>query len=550
MATAVPQPVFSSTGFVIPSGPAVLTGVQTDINAAFGNNLNYALNTPQGQLASSEAAIISNVYALFQFYAQQMDPAYASGRMQDGIGRIYFQERNPSEPTTLQIACIGSNVVLPIGATIQDVNGNIYAATSVITLPPGGGTVTGSFACTVPGPIAVPGASQVSIYQDVPGWDTVSVISGVEGVNVESRQAFELRRQDSVAGNSFGAIGSIIGAVAKVPGVIDYFGYNNTATIPVTISGVTIAGNSVYIAVSGGSTSAVAAAILSKLGPGCGMVGNTTVTVYDNNPLYVIPIPYQVTYEIPAALQVLFSVTLVNSPSIPSNAAALIQNALVAAATQGIVPSNPQVVPNLRARIASVLRALTYVQVINALGPWAQVAEITLGSQNTPTAQFTASIAGSILTVVGVTTSTLAVGQTINDNLGLTINSTIIAQQLTGFTGGTGTYLVNNPQTIAGASLTCTGSGTHLTVSVSTGVINIGDLINGTGIPVATTILSQLSGTVGGTGVYITSAPTTISGVATTRETFYGYTANQNVISVQANQEPQVLAPNIAVGTT
>ena len=131
-----------------------------------------------------------------------------------------------------------------------------------------------------PGPIAVPGAGEVSIYQAIPGWDTVSVVSGVEGVNVESRQAFELRRQDSVAGNSFGAIGSIIGAVAKVPGVIDYYGYNNTSATPVTVSGVVIAGNSVYICVSGGSETAVAEAILSKLGPGCGMTGNTTVTVF------------------------------------------------------------------------------------------------------------------------------------------------------------------------------------------------------------------------------------------------------------------------------
>jgi hypothetical protein len=550
MTTAVPSPVFSTNGFVIPSGPAVLTGVQADINAAFGNNLNFNLNTPQGQLASSEAAVISNVYALFQFYTQQMDPAYSSGRMQDGIGRIYFLERNPAEPTTLQIACVGSNVTLPIGATIQDENGNIYAATAAITLPSGGGTITGSFACTVPGPVAVPGASEVSIYQAIPGWDSVSVVSGVEGVNVESRQAYELRRQDSVAGNSFGAIGSIIGAVAKVSGVIDYYGYNNTASTPVTVSGVVIAGNSVYICVSGGAETDVASAILSKLGPGCGMTGNTTVTVYDDNPLYVTPIPYQITYDIPSTLQVLFSVTLVNNPSVPSNAQTLIQNALVAAATQGVVQNNPQVVPGLKARIASTLRALTYVQVINALGPWAQVAAITIGSQNTPASQFTASIAGNIMTVVGVTTGPLAAGQIVSDNLGLMVNSTVIAQQLTGSTGGTGTYLVNNPQTLAGGTFTCTGTGTHLTVSAITGIINVGDVIVGSGIPAGTTILSQSSGSVGGTGVYITSNPTTISGIATIYETVYGYTANQSVVSVQANQEPQILAPNIAVGTT
>jgi len=98
MTTLVPTFTFGPAGFVAPSGPAVLAGVQGDINASFGNTLNYSLTTPQGQLAMSWAAIIDNTYATFQFYAQQMDPAYASGRMQDAIGRIYGMQRQPSIP--------------------------------------------------------------------------------------------------------------------------------------------------------------------------------------------------------------------------------------------------------------------------------------------------------------------------------------------------------------------------------------------------------------------------------------------------------------------
>ena len=46
-----------SLGFVIPSTSAILAGVQEDYNAAFGGDLNSALDTPQGQLISSETAI-------------------------------------------------------------------------------------------------------------------------------------------------------------------------------------------------------------------------------------------------------------------------------------------------------------------------------------------------------------------------------------------------------------------------------------------------------------------------------------------------------------
>jgi hypothetical protein len=370
--TNVPSPTFGATGFIAPQTSAILTGVQADISAAFGTALNFNLNTPQGQLATSETAIIANNDAIFVYYTQQVDPAYASGRMQDAIGRLYGLTRNPAEPTTLQVVCVGlQGVTIPVGATVQDTAGNVYTCTGVGTIP-SGGSITLSFACITVGPIAVPTSNGVSIYQAIPGWDSVSVSSGTLGTNTEGRAAFEARRQDSVAGNSFGAIGSIIGAVAAVAGVTDYYGYDNGSTNPVTIAGVSIGANSIYVCVAGGSTSDIAQAILSKKGAGCAYTGSTIVTAYDSNPLYASPIPYTVKFQIPTPLQLLFTVQLVNSAIIPSNATALIQAELVAAVTG---QSNAQPSPP-KARIGTVVFAASYIAAINALGSWAQVASI------------------------------------------------------------------------------------------------------------------------------------------------------------------------------
>jgi hypothetical protein len=403
--------------------------------------------------------------------------------MQDAIGRIYFLSRDPAEPTTLQVSCLGgSSVVIPQNSLIQDAAGNVYGATAAITLPSGGGSTVGQFACLVPGPVAVPPSDGVTIYTSIPGWDSVTVVSGTQGVDVESRQAFEQRREDSVAGNSFGAAGSIVGAVASVPGVTDYYAYDNSNSSPQTISGVTIAANSIYVCVAGGTEAAVAQAIWSKKAPGCAYAGNTTVTVYDDNPLYASPIPYTVSYQIPTALQLLFSVTLVNGPQVPSNAAAQVQAALIAAVTQGTISSSSQFVPGLRARIASQVYANLYIQAINALGSWAQVASITVGSANTPGAVVTGSISGTTLTVTGVTSGSLVVGQNLFDATGDVLN---------------------------GTTITAFGSGT------------------------------------GGTGTYTVSASQTV-----TSETITAASANQTLVSVQANQEPQLVAANIVVGVS
>lgn len=558
--TNVPSPTFGPNGFQVASGPAILLGVQADIQAAFDQDLDFNLNTPQGQLASSEAAVISNNQQLFAYYTQQVDPAYSSGRMQDAIGRIYDLERNPAEPTVLQVNCTGGgaggSVPLPVGAQISDNAGNIYALTDSITLPSGGGTVEGSFACVVPGPTPVPsGSTPVSIYKSIPGWDSVALVSGVQGVNTESRQAFEARRQDSVAGNSMGAIGSIIGAVAKVPGIIDYYGYNNNTAGSVTIGGVSIAAYSIYIAAAGGTQAAIAAAIFSKKGPGAPMTGTTTVTVYDSNPLYASPIAYSIKFTIPAALQFLFSVTLVASGAIPSNANTLVQNAIIAAFTQGVISAASvftgsiagnvltittitsgaiaigqvlsdtsgalsggtqitgfltggggagtytvsvpqtvasegmagttnasQIVPNLRARIAQTVYANTYIQAINALGPWAQVASIGIGSVNTPGAVVTGSIAGATLTVSAVASGTIVIGQTLFDASGNILIGTTITAFVSG-SGGTGTYTVSASQTVGSETITLAS-------------------------------------------------------------------ANQTLVTVQANQIPQIVLSNIAVGVT
>jgi hypothetical protein len=621
--TNVPQVSFGSTGFQAPSTTQVLTGVIADIQAAFSGKLNLSitnlasLGTSQGQLATSMTGSIVNANNAFLVQASQTDPAYAFGRWQDAIGNIYFLQRNASEPTALQIACNGAQGVnIPVGASVIDGTGNIYLATQAGLIPVGG-SITLAFAAFIPGPVAVP--ATVAPYQTIPGWDSATVVSGAIGRNVESRAAFEQRRQDSVAGNSFGPIGAIIGAVAKVLGVLDYYGFNNNTANPVTINGVTIAANAIYICVAGGAPSDIAQAILSKKGAGAPMTGNTTVTAFDSNPLYASPQPYTITYEIPAALQLLFKVVIANGPLVPSNAAQQVQSALLAAfagdslsasftgsisgttltvtavdsgtiaigqllsdltggvtagtaitglgtgsgglgtysislsqtvASEAMTSESPAAVNSVpRARINSLVYAIQYVPAIAALGSWAQVASILIGSINSPDAVVEGHIVGNTLTVTSVTSGIILLVDTLLDPAGLIANGTVITAFVSG-SGGTGTYTVNNPQTI-GASFTGSGSGINMAVTAVTGVIAVGDVVVGAGVPGGTTIVSQTSGTPGGAGVYVTSGATTAATAAlTSNKAITCASADNSSVQVNANQVPQLTATNILVSTT
>jgi hypothetical protein len=379
--TNVPQPTFGNSGFIAPSEAAILSGVTLDINAAFGNTLNFVnLETPQGQLASSEAAIIADSYDQFVFYTQQVDPQYASGRMQDGIARIYFITRLPATATAVQLNCLGApGVVIPVGAQVPDQSNNIYACTELGTIA-SNGTISLPFQCTSDGPtICAAGAIGPVPYQTIPGWDSATnPAAGVTGTNVESRGAFELRRQQSVAINSVGAVPAIAAAVASVPNVVDCYVVDNPSSAPVPINGYTLAPHSIYVAASGGEAQAIGQAIWSKKAPGCAYNGNATVTVADQSNGYAPPYTtYQVSFEIPVAATIYFAITIANSPAVPSNATSLIQSAVISAfnGTDG----------GTRARIGSKVYASRFICGIAALGPWAQIVSIFIGETSSPT---------------------------------------------------------------------------------------------------------------------------------------------------------------------
>lgn len=379
MATSsqVPRVQFTPEGLVLPEESAILAGVLTDMDSAFGGGLNKSLETPQGQLASSTTAIIGDKNNEFASYVNQVDPAFAAGRMQDAIGRIYFIDRKPGTPTTVLATCVGlAGVVIPVGATAQAVDGNRYLCTQAGTIP-----VTGSidlpFACAVDGPISCAPGALNQIYQAIPGWDSITnAADGTVGSLVENRAEFEERRRQSVALNAIGSLPSIYANVLNVADVIDVYVTENNTSANVTVGGVTLIPHSIYVAVVGGAAGSIADAIWRKKSNGADYNGNTSYTVQDTAG-YDFPYPsYVVKWQTPTALPVLFAVQIASNPSLPSNIVALTKQAIISAfnGADG----------GLRARIGSTLFASRYYAPIVAIDPSISIISLLLGT-STPT---------------------------------------------------------------------------------------------------------------------------------------------------------------------
>ena len=163
----------------------------------------------------------------------------------------------------------------------------------------------------------------------------------------------------------------------------------------------------------------------------------------------------------------------------------------------------------------------------------------SLGSTNTASlgATFTAS-AGTPDTelVVTAVTGLISIGDTVS-GIGITPGTTILSL-VSGTPGGAGTYLLSAANTCSSATVTSFGS--VIDVTVSTGLISIGDTVHGgAGFPTGATIASFVSGTLGGVGVYTISAPGTAYTASASGVTTYG-----NVVKVTA------VSTYISVGDT
>lgn len=144
-------------------------------------------------------------------------------------------------------------------------------------------------------------------------------------------------------------------------------------------------------------------------------------------------------------------------------------------------------------------------------------ATTSAGSIAAATSSVTGSIAGNILTVTAVGSGTVYPGTKISGTNVAT--GTKIVEQLSGTAGGVGTYAVNIPeQTVASTTISGT-YGVFTAGGTIVGTFGVGNTLTGTGISATTTITQQLTGTTGGAGTYAVDVNTVVSSTAITSAT-------------------------------
>ncbi|SFN29756.1 Uncharacterized phage protein gp47/JayE [Izhakiella capsodis] len=396
--TAVPDVTITENGLLVPDIADVLAGRLTDMATALGGGASQSLSSPQGQIAQSDTEIIAQNYDKLLCLFNQINPDFATGRFQDGIGRLYFIERIAAQGTVVTATCTGKvGTLIPAGSTATDTSGYIYQSINAATIP-ASGTVDTEFVNTTTGPLPCAVGALNQIYRAVPGWDTINnTVPGVVGVDVESRIAFETRRKQSVARNGRNTDASTLAALLATNGVLDAYVWSNREDSAVNqgVTSYSVKSHSLYACVYGGSDADIATAIYSTKNPGVNLNGDTSYIIEDKEN-YSPPYPqYTIQWQTAKPLRVFFRVRIANDKiNLPSDVTTQIKS-MVAGVFNGEYDGIT------KARIGARISSGTYYAPVISISPeymnilsveisadgktWAQ--SVTAGIDQIPTIQ-------------------------------------------------------------------------------------------------------------------------------------------------------------------
>ena len=266
-----------ANGFKAESFTEILTRLSNGLKNIYGQDINLDQDSPDGQQLGIQANIISDFQDLALYIYNSMDPDLADGANFDKLLKLLARTRLPSSRSTVDIEMVlNKTVSIPASYTIKDLNNQNWIIGTAQTLD--AGTHLVSFYSEDWGNItAEPNTinEQVTILTEVVSINNPE--NAISGRDEESIVQVRERRNKILEINASSTIGSIIGKILDLNGVIDAVPYENMTKIYDPVRD--IQPNSYWIVVKGGDIAQISEIIAKDKTGGTGLKGKVE-TVY------------------------------------------------------------------------------------------------------------------------------------------------------------------------------------------------------------------------------------------------------------------------------
>lgn len=267
-----------ATGFHYPDYPTVLQYLTDEYKAIYGADTYLAPDSQDGQWLAIQALAIFDTMQVAAAVYSSFSPLTAQADALSRNVKINGIRRRAATYSTADLLIIGTAGTVIANGQAEDTLSQKWNLPASVTIPPGGSITVTATAVDI-GAITAAANTINKIATPTLGWQSVdNVAAATVGDPVETDAELRRRQTFSTALPSLTVLDGTIGAVASVPGVTRFRGYENDSDVT-DANG--IPAHSIAIVAEGGDQQAIGDAIAIKKTPGTGTYGTTTVTTYD-----------------------------------------------------------------------------------------------------------------------------------------------------------------------------------------------------------------------------------------------------------------------------
>lgn len=280
--------ILDATGLTVKTRTEIVTELETDFKAIYGNDINLSQNSPDGQLIGILAQQAVDIRELLVSVYNSFNPDRAIGSILDERVAINNIQRQGGTFTVQPITLVIANTVTlqgvdanyndinATGYTVQDNAGNQFILVDSETFT--AGTYSRNFRAKNLGLVETTVNTITNPVTIVLGVTSVNNPSGAlqTGQNEETDASLILRRQYSVAIASLGYLNGLLGAILNLDGVSDAKVYENVTN---TTDADGIPAHSTWLVVEGGANTDIANIYYEKKSAGSGMRGAVEIDI-------------------------------------------------------------------------------------------------------------------------------------------------------------------------------------------------------------------------------------------------------------------------------
>ena len=256
-------------GVIVPDTSSVLSDVQNEFKAVFGNDLDVSPETVQGRLI--EMISRSRLFTIQACAAvsNMLNLNTANGFVLDDLGSLFLLSRQPATYTTVNVELGGvSGTIVPEGTRLKSLGGEIFVNTEDYVI---GSPLGAVFRAEKTGIIPCPANTLTIILDAVNGLETANnPDNGILGRELETDSEFRIRIKNSLNVNSIAVLSAIRANLEQIDGVVGTYLYDNYSTSSVVVDDITVPAHSILAIVDGGDADEIAQVLYNKKTIGAG----------------------------------------------------------------------------------------------------------------------------------------------------------------------------------------------------------------------------------------------------------------------------------------